>query len=461
MSDGRLCRTLFMLLALGMAPTVKADLDGELRGAFDGLLISNTAIGEYVGQRRGVITGGSVNIRNRIMTPNIVSFVPPSFKGGCNGIDLFGGSFSYINSAQFTQLLRSVAQAAAGYAFQLAIEGMCPTCAQVMSKLQKDVQNINSLMRNSCTAAEALVDGTGLRSWHDTKMKEAAQLNTSTGLLEDYFSSSELTTESPAKATLASGNKTAIDTITGNIVFQALRDSEAATWFAHGDQQLTEALMSLTGTVIANPKSDGSDIKYDFRPNILKVRDLLDGGQVTIYQCESAECLLPDKTGNRQTIALLGIRDLARRLMFGDASLLLGRAGIVGKMYTKTGTETFTPDEINFVRVTKPGILGLIEELARERISVEFFADQMLDVVSTELVNTMVDDMYQAVDIAIKNTGKPLDSQMLEVMKDVRAQINEARRVNGETLAGITSLVHFQKMMKESLRSASNAEPVN
>jgi conjugative transfer pilus assembly protein TraH len=105
--------------------------------------------------------------------------------------------------------------------------------------------------------------------------------------------------------------------------------------------------------------------------------------------------------------------------------------------------------------------LGLIQELALERIAVDFFADQMLDVVSTELVNTMVDDMYQAVDIAIKNTGKPLDSQMLEVMKDVRGQINESRRINGETLAGITSLVHFQKMMKESLRSASNAQPVN
>ncbi len=56
--------------------------------------------------------------------------VPPSFSAGCGGIDLFGGSFSFINMNQFVDLMRAVASNAAGYAFQLAINAMCPDCGR-------------------------------------------------------------------------------------------------------------------------------------------------------------------------------------------------------------------------------------------------------------------------------------------------------------------------------------------
>ncbi|MEQ1916713.1 MAG: conjugal transfer protein TraH, partial [Gallionella sp.] len=266
----------FLILSLlFVALPAKADLNQELQGAFSSM-INVTPGGEYLTQRRGVITGGSITARNNIMNPNLISFVPPGVKAGCNGIDLFGGSFSFINSAQFTQLMRSIAQAAIGYAFSLAIEGMCPTCAQVIAKLQKDVGTINSLMRNSCESAKFLVNasglGPGIRAWSEGQKKEASSLDTSQGFLDDYFAASEINTEAPAKRILQSGNTDVINQITGNVVYQSLKDSNAAAWFANGDEQLVETLMSLTGTVIVRPKTDNSDIQFDFRPNWLKVR---------------------------------------------------------------------------------------------------------------------------------------------------------------------------------------------
>ena len=40
---------------------------------------------------------------------------------------------------QFVDLMRAVASNAAGYAFQLAINAMCPDCGNTMSDLQKKV----------------------------------------------------------------------------------------------------------------------------------------------------------------------------------------------------------------------------------------------------------------------------------------------------------------------------------
>ncbi|NOU43848.1 MAG: conjugal transfer protein TraH [Methyloglobulus sp.] len=441
-----------MLLLFFIALPAKANLDQELQSAFSSM-INVTPGGAYETQRRGVITGGSIAMRNNIMNPNLISFVPPSVKGGCNGIDLFAGSFSFINGAQFTQLMRSVAQAAIGYAFMLAIEGMCPTCAQIMSKLQGEVGKLNSLMRNSCEFAKGMVNATGLKAWADERKQEASSISTGIGIVDDFFAVQENSTEAPAKALIASGNA---NQITGNVVYESLTQSNTASWFANGDQQLIETLMSLTGTVIVSPKTDNSDIKFDFRPNLLKVKDIIEGGSVVIYKCESDQCLLPDDVADRQTIILTGIRARAREMVWGTGLGATGSGGIVRKMLSKNIGGDFTSSEKQFIQASRPGVYGLLRGLASEIQSANLIADQLVDVVATEMTNQIVDEMFDSVSAAVKSTGKPLDTQMEKVMGDVRAQINEARRVNGESIQGINTLVQLQKTIRDDLRLSMN-----
>ncbi len=456
-----LSRVMAFALVVTALP-VRADLNTEMQSYFSGIMTNATPFGQYVGQRRGVITGGSVVIRNSVMNPNLISFVPPGIKAGCNGIDLFGGSFSYINSAQFTQLLRSIAQAAVGYAFQLAIEGMCPTCAQVMAKLQKDIAQINSLMRDSCETGKRFVEASGLgttiRGWADERNKEAAVLNTKTGFIDDFFAATEEAAVPPTQTAVQSGNPVVINQITGNVVWQALQESDTASWYANGDQQMLETLMSLTGTVIANPNAANTDIKYDFRPNLIKVRDFIEGGDVEIYKCESEACLLPNGAGDRQTITLTGLRSRARLLLFGSGNPRLGFGGIVDKLYAKgnNAENNMTQDEINFIRGMIPGVYGLMRSLATERISVGFYADQVMDVVTTEMAHKIIDDMFDSITKAVLSTGKPMDTQVMAMMKTVREQINESRRVNGENIQGITSALMMHRTMRDSLRQSIN-----
>ena len=71
-------------------------------------MVNATAPTAHMGQRRGVFDGGSLQARNRIVSESLMHVTPPSFEAGCGGIDLYAGSFSFINADQFQALMRAV-----------------------------------------------------------------------------------------------------------------------------------------------------------------------------------------------------------------------------------------------------------------------------------------------------------------------------------------------------------------
>src|SRR6266542_6854937 len=113
-----------------LSPAVNANgLQAEMNRLFDEM--SNaTPPGVYESQRRGVMAGGRFTTKTRLFDENLVSLVLPSWKAGCGGVDLFGGSFSFINTDQIVQLLRTIGANAKGYAFQLAFDNVFPDGAK-------------------------------------------------------------------------------------------------------------------------------------------------------------------------------------------------------------------------------------------------------------------------------------------------------------------------------------------
>jgi len=440
---------LIFTIAFALSSPAQAGLEDEMSGMFVDML-NATPGGYYDTQRRGIITGGNLSTRNKVLHPNLVSFVPPSFKGGCGGIDLFGGSFSYINGTQITALLRSITQGAVGYAFQLAIEGMCPTCSQVMTKLQKDIAQINSIMKNSCDAAKSIVNSTGLNAWHDKQLNEAANLDTSKGFLPDFHDAKE--SKNPNQVALASG---ASDEITGNVVHDALKDADAFSWFVNGDDQLQRVLMSLTGTMIIGKKDDNSDVKYDYRQPTIQTRDFIEGGDLKIYKCESDECLL-NNSDPTETIHVTGMREKVRTMLFGTCNCLGGTGGIIRKLGNRDGNEAFNSNEDKFIKASSPGILGLLHRVSSQPGSAALIGEQMIGVLATGLTNQIIDEMFQAVTHSINSTGRPLDSSMLKVMESRRQQIDNERRLNGESTASIANILNMLDDVERSLHQKNN-----
>lgn len=128
-------------------------------GDLGSMFMSNaTAPSQLSSRDRMGAFGGSFEMRTPIKNANIVAFDPPRLDAGCGGVDLYGGSFSFINGKQLIQIFRSVASNAAGLAFKAAIKIISPSLDQLITEFQSLMQNLNNLAKNSCNLAHMLVD---------------------------------------------------------------------------------------------------------------------------------------------------------------------------------------------------------------------------------------------------------------------------------------------------------------
>jgi conjugative transfer pilus assembly protein TraH len=121
----------------------------------------------YNTQRRGYVTGGKLSLRYQQDVEHLVNVTPPSFKKGCGGIDLFGGSMNYLGPDRLVQKFEQIMSGGlATYAYDLALNVLCEPCAKEMKSLEAIVDRINQLQIDDCKATKAVVaymeNGTGV-----------------------------------------------------------------------------------------------------------------------------------------------------------------------------------------------------------------------------------------------------------------------------------------------------------
>ena len=143
--------------ALFVPSPAPADVLSEMNRFWQGAAVNTTGPTAFQGQASGHWTLGNLYLRAPVRSEQIASVSLPSFRAGCGGIDAFAGAFSFINSDQLIAFGRAVAQNAAGFAFELALETISPVIAETMAKLRALAQWVNSQNLNSCETAQALV----------------------------------------------------------------------------------------------------------------------------------------------------------------------------------------------------------------------------------------------------------------------------------------------------------------
>ncbi|EGV28624.1 TraH family protein [Thiorhodococcus drewsii AZ1] len=418
---------LALTVALCTALPAQADLSDEMDSLF-GTLVNVTEPSAHLGQRRGVLSGGSIVSRNRITNVHPISIVPPSYEAGCGGIDLFGGSFSFINVEQFTNLLRSIASNAAGYAFQLALTTMAPSAAEIIEQLQKKVAQINALSANSCQLAQGLVNDaasalTGKRYGEASLMADLYEIG-------DVFENrSTVTGKGPLETVYEQVPAAAAKQFEGNLVWKALTDHSVQSWYSHGDKALLEALMSLTGSLIVGSAGGGLETSDDGGKSLsttyleatLTVSDLLYGSgegdlqQVLIWRCASlSECREP----TQDTVTLEGLIPRVSALLIGDA----GDAGLVQKF--KLGIETLSAEEQGFMEQVPWGLGGAIRTLARQEPGMALaFAERAAPIIAIELVQVLVRDMLSSVRVASGTLQHTHATMLMQHLAAVREDI--------------------------------------
>lgn len=141
-----------------------ADLAGEIEAMYKnmGVEVPTTLSGgsarNFEAQGRSYFVGGGARLNTPVKQINLLDFESPSIKAGCGGIDLYMGSFSYINKEELNQLARAIAQNAVGYAFHLALSTMCPSCKEIIDQLKATIDKINQMLNDSCRMAQVLVN---------------------------------------------------------------------------------------------------------------------------------------------------------------------------------------------------------------------------------------------------------------------------------------------------------------
>lgn len=423
----------YSVLATSLAFAVMLSQPAHAEGMNDVLLeqfntMSNfTQPGVYESQRRGVISGGSMVARSKIMNTHLVGFVPPSWKAGCGGIDFFAGSFSFINGEQFIQLLRSVAANAAGYAFNLALQNVSPQIYSTLNALQNKIQALNEFGGNSCQLAQGIVNSATPSDW---KYKTDVSLESMwDGLSSDWFGThSESGGKSPEAGMKASNPQKYSEIVTGNIVWRHVKRQNISAWYEATNGQtsddLSEHIMSLTGTVVMeeikeDEKKNTTRPKTTLKP-ILKLADLVEGSaQAPVYKCDKYgenECLSVSRTTTR----IDGLGQHIQEVLIGQDSY----GGIVAK-FSNPNNGVPTATEIN-VMASLPGSMGsVIRNMAvlSQAAAIEVVREVSM-AVSVEMAYRVAEASINAVEIALAGAKKDTERQaVLPVIEQARKDL--------------------------------------
>lgn len=266
----------FALLVISLSgPAVcGAGVLGDLNSMF----MSNASSSGVINTKdRTGVFGGSVNIRAPVQAVTLVSFDAPRLTAGCGGVDLYGGSFSFINGQELTAVFRQVAANAGGLAFKAAIKSISPSLDSLLSEFQSLMQNMNNLAKNSCSMAHSVVDVS------ERKIADAIDGEGNVAAVKDGMFSDAIASLKGWNADLAGYSKKQgeVNSKAGNSEAKAIQASGASS------------ILGLAG--ISNIDGSADDAS---NPNSLNNKILL---SLLGYEISGVSCLSANEAGQAST----------------------------------------------------------------------------------------------------------------------------------------------------------------
>lgn len=423
---------------------VRAGLADEMDRMLDSMT-NVTSPSAHMGQRRGYLGGGRFSKRVRPMTVPLFQVQAPKVEAGCSGLDIFGGGMSFISAKEFIQLLRNIGQMADGYAFKLALDAMCPSCMGALEDLRKEMAKLNDMTLNSCTAAEGLYQSLAMKPDNSNSALDKALSGSIRGVADKLGGVSDAVKghfpfafgiNSEAEVTRNTSDAVLKEEgFIGNVVWEALTTQGAQSWWSFGDEELLEAFMSLTGTVVivrnGDPSAGQTLDPVQLEP-LITVEDLLygtkDGNSLRVYDCPSSpagdvdgdnisDCLAPSIVSLNN---FKGMVDRVREILLGNGS----RLGLVTKFSRNVGR--FERYESAFLDAIPAPVAAMIRNsaLVGEDMAT-LIAGQAAEPIALMLVDFLVNDMVRAVELSLLRSDMQLSDAMAAKIKEVRQQLRE------------------------------------
>lgn len=439
------------VLAAASIPLAHAGLQEKMDSMF-GEMSNVTNPGVFETQRRGVISGGSIYVRNPMMTTSLVNLQLPSWKAGCGGIDLFGGSFSFINADQFVQLLRTVAANAKGYAFQVALDIACPQCMTWINNLQAKIQELNNMSANSCQLAQGIVNDVASAAI-GKRYGDYSLTGTMTGLYDDFFGAKNQVDGTDTPKVVNERSPEQAKKLYGNIVWDSLSKSNAKGWIvgAGTDAEEYGILMATSGSIIipapeedvANPDT-GTTMNPRHLPHKIEFKNLLDGGNLVYYACgNDAKCMNPTE----QTINVVGMVNRVHSLLTGDGNSV----GVIQK-FAMTGGNDFTQAEENFMSNLPQAVGMMIRNLATASTDTALSMSQEIAyAVAMYMAYNLLDEQLRVVEQALNASDKTETKDMLAKVKARREALFTDYEKYGMEHTTMEKLISYYNALQQNI----------
>lgn len=427
-----------LALALTLPLAAHASIQQQINEMYGGL-INVTAPGAYETASRGVVTGGAVTLRNRISTANLISITPPSAKGGCGGINLYTGSFSFINGEEFVALMRNVAANAvgvvSGFAFELAMEAMDSATNGVLRNLTNKIQSLNQMFSNSCKLAQGLVTGT-MDAFREKRDLKSSLAGVAENVAPDLFSSSSTKEDSPSNRIVTAG-KAKLCKDTGNILWCAMKESRMTSQVVFGSYENAEFIMSMVGSYNVINTTDDKGGKTLMPQPIASLKDArlelfvmgTDGESIKLYNCDNdPDCLDPTirTQSSFQGLATRIVSDLRTNGVFerieaglADAS---DRQRLSWIMRSRVG--------INLLKITNKA--GPAEAYAY----LEMFANQL----AADAAVVMIGDLLDHTERGLKSIEMADAVKVVSDLKEAKQRLHDEHRTLIAQWGGFTEV---------------------
>lgn len=428
-------RLLAAILAMSVSVSAQANVQTSMQSWFNdiGAYGNVTGPSAYQGQTMNLYTGGSLYMRTPVKNYQLATISPPGFKAGCGGIDLFAGSFSFINKEQLTALLRNIANNAIGYAFMMAVKSISPDLADLMQYLQDQISKINNLNINSCQAAEGMVAAIGSTLTDKTQEKEGKVAGASLNLFSDVFESWDAWKDrAKAKQTRDAAisadarNKETFDP--GNVVWRALLRVNGV------DNDTRQLMMSMTGTIIIVPPGENESgtstdqkAKWLYKPGAkITFRQFVGEGSSAAASLsglicdEYAECKNPSYTENGITAGSFAkyVRD---KIVAMKSKVETRNAGGQGTM------------DVALISASSLPVWKMLS-LAANMPGGDFVVENHTQLVAVDVAHSYFTNLAKTLREAVQNEMGKGNADVAEAAKSILSRVTEIEQEGREML---------------------------
>jgi conjugative transfer pilus assembly protein TraH len=409
-------RYLLPLTFLMSSPSVFADVGSDLDHFFNGIgYASNTTkLQAFESQASGFFGGGSLYTRTPVRQYELVTLDMPDYRAGCAGIDLFTGSLSYISGDKLTNLGKQIMTNGGAYAVDVMLATTVPELKQVRDFLQTTVQKINQSSINSCEMAQNLVGGV----WPKTVASQEKVCNDQRrmgqqGLGHDYVSAHMACAGDGFHEAIESASKDDKRkkevVINKNLIWAILKENA----FLNSDTELSELVMSLTGTVIID-----KDAKVTEVPSMANQTGLIHAllgtpgsHESTIWRCDEESLCLHVHQGS---------------ITISEAHSLSGRIrSMIESINQKLKDDTkLNPAETGFLEMTSLPVMKFLLVLnsthyGNAAVDMESYAT----LIASDLLQQYLSSLLQSVSTTLQASALNED-----LLKQLRLRVDKANQ---------------------------------